>query len=234
MGDEHLSDRSSASSSVLSAPLFGGLGVVWVCSLMLSSNVIAAPSNETPAQQAVKQAPAPERYDYRNSSDAELTQLVKNWARLSPTQRRSLLSEVRSRMKNANSASATAASGKPKQPTGDLNRVMAQQTYGRTVRRPDGSVVTETETIKITPQGRQVTRQTTIRPPKAGSISSAATGKGAGVAAAGSPGRHVVRAKVRFGAGFEHRQGDGAKASEAKTLTTKPTESAAKSESPQR
>lgn len=234
MGNGHLLDRSIASSSVLSAPLFGGLGLIWVSLLMLSSNVIAAPSNVTPIQQAVKQVPGPEQHDYRNSSDAELTQLVRNWARLSPTQRRLLLSEVRSRMKSANDKGAIVASGKPKQPTVELNRVMAQQTYGRTVRRPDGSVVTETETIKITPQGRQVTRQTTIRPPTPGSKGGAAAGKGAAVATAGSTGRHVVRAKVRFGAGFEHRQGESAKASEAKTLTAQPAESAAKSDSPQR
>ncbi len=97
-----------------------------------------------------------------------------------------------------------------------LNQVMAQQSYGRTVRRPDGSLVTETETIKITPRGRQVTRQTTITPAK-----SARNGahqppnqrvgdQDALGASALTPPRRVMRTKIRFGTGFERRHSTAA------------------------
>ena len=86
--------------------------------------------------------------------------------------------------------------------------MLAQKTYGRTVQRPDGGVVTETQTIKITPQGRQVTRQTTIRPP-ANSNQIWPPLAGGQVAVDPTMGKCLVVscAKIRFGAGFERRQG---------------------------
>ena len=57
-----------------------------------------------------------ERSDYRNSSDAELTQLVRNWAQLSPTERRLLLSEIRTRMKQADAQGVTDGEAK-REPT---------------------------------------------------------------------------------------------------------------------
>jgi hypothetical protein len=102
-GNAQLSDRFTAFSKALSAPLGSWLG--WVCAglLMLSSSVVADPGETVPNNQVTQTKTAAEPANYSDSSDAELTQLVKNWARLSPTQRRLLLSEVRSRMKQAGS-----------------------------------------------------------------------------------------------------------------------------------
>ena len=97
-----------------------------------------------------------------------------------------------------------------------LNQVMAQQSYGRTVRRPDGSLVTETETIKITPRGRQVTRQTTITPaqparngmaqPPIQKVDEQVTVSASTL----TQPRRVMRTKIRFGTGFEQRHSSAA------------------------
>ena len=95
-----------------------------------------------------------------------------------------------------------------------LNQVMAQQSYGRTVRRPDGSLVTET--IKITPRGRQVTRQTTITPaqPARNGMAQPPTQKvdeqvTVSASTLTQP-RRVMRTKIRFGTGFEQRHSSAA------------------------
>ena len=174
--------------------------------------------------------------NYRDRSDAQLTNMVGNWASLSPTQRRLLLSEIRARMKSAKTADSSG--GAQKQDGGgskqqlDLNRVSAQQSYGRTVRRPDGSLVTETETIKITPRGRQVTRHTTIRPANGGP--QAEVGNTGVVASSGlPPAQRVVRTKIRFGTGFEQRRSTAADPTAAVTASEAGA-SAPDSESPQR
>ncbi|MGB0997201.1 MAG: hypothetical protein ACPGXJ_02900 [Pseudomonadales bacterium] len=217
--------------------------------MALSSSAVAAQSSPpiNSDNSALTPTQVTEQPDYRNSSDAELTQLVRNWAQLSPTERRLLLSEVRTRMKHANAQGNSEGGAKAPQPQADLNRVLAQKTYGRTVQRPDGSVVTETQTIKITPQGRQVTRQTTIRPPANSNPNLAAAGEVGQVAVdptMGKPPRRVMRTKIRFGAGFERRQGavenpeaqQSAAESSAAKSSPQPGDSTpqAKSESPQR
>ncbi len=180
-----------------------------------------------------------EHMNYRDNSDAELTQMVKNWASLSPTQRRLLLSEIRSRMKSAKAAdtsqSAVPAAKDGSKNASALNQVMAQQSYGRTVRRPDGSLVTETETIKITPRGRQVTRQTTITPAKSAhqppnqEVDDQVT---LSASALTSP-RRVMRAKIRFGTGFERRHSTAANpAAVAGVQDKQPDESSTSSEPP--
>ena len=121
----------------------------------------------------------------------------------------------------------------------DLNKVMARQSYGRTVRRPDGSVVTETETVKITPRGRQVTRQTTIRAADSARGPSNHTSKQeAGAADVVGPSnvvppRRVMRTKIRFGTGFEQRRSTAADPTAAATASEAGA-SAPDSESPQR
>lgn len=204
-GNAQLSDRFTAFNKALSAPLGSWLG--WVCAglLMLSSSVVADPGETVPNNQVTQTKTVAELANYSDSSDAELTQLVKNWARLSPTQRRLLLSEVRSRMKQAGSQGTQNSSDKNTLPQTDLNRVMAQQTYGRTVQRADGSTVTETETVKITPQGRQVTRKTTITSAAKGNPNIAASGQLGADSTRVQTSRRVVRAKIRFGTGFEQR-----------------------------
>ena len=57
-----------------------------------------------------------ERSDYRNNSDAELTQLVRNWAQVLSTERRLLLSEIRSRMKQADAQGVSDGEGE-REPT---------------------------------------------------------------------------------------------------------------------
>ena len=161
-----------------------------------------------------------EHTNYRENSDAELTQMVKNWASLSPTQRRLLLSEIRSRMKSAKAADASVgtvpADKAGSKSSSALNQVITQQSYGRTLRRPDGSLVTETETIKITPRGRQVTRQTTITPAKSArngahqppnqKVDEQVTVSASTL----TQPRRVMRTKIRFGTGFEQRHSSAA------------------------
>ena len=165
---------------------------------------------------SVESAAVVENMDYRNNSDAELTHMVKSWASLSPTQRRLLLSEIRSRMKVAKTADSSGAAAQDDDVRSknnlDLNKVMARQSYGRTVRRPDGSVVTETETVKITPRGRQVTRQTTIRaadsargPSNHTSKQEAGDADVLGLSTVAPP-RRAMGTKIRFGTGFEQRR----------------------------
>ena len=184
-----------------------------------------------------------EHMNYRDNSDAELTQMVKNWASLSPTQRRLLLSEIRSRMKSAKAAdtsqSAVPAAKDGSKNASALNQVMAQQSYGRTVRRPDGSLVTETETIKITPRGRQVTRQTTITPAKSArnaahqSPNQEVDDQVTLSASASTSPRRVMRAKIRFGTGFERRHSTAANpAAVAGVQDKQPDESSTSSEPP--
>ena len=194
-------------------------------------------------QQDLAELNRAEHVNYSEHSDAELTQMVKNWASLSPTQRRLLLSEIRSRMKSAKAA-ASSQDAEPADKPGSknastLNQVMAQQSYGRTVRRPDGSLVTETETIKITPRGRQVTRQTTITPAKSArnaahqppnqEVDDQVT---LSASALTSP-RRVMRAKIRFGTGFERRHSTAANpAALAGVQDKQPDESSTSSEPP--
>lgn len=213
---------------------------VITCSLLLLFGSSAqAQENPGHAQQASELSETAAQMRYRDSTDAELTNLVKQWALLSATQRRLLLSEIRSRMKSARTSAAATGSQSvdrtgTKNPTA-LDHVMAQQSYGRTLRRPDGSLVTETETIKVTPRGRQVTRQTTITPASSGS--SKATGeankkvgeRGVVVAEVLAP-RRVMRTKIRFGAGFERRQSDAAGAASVAELQEKKSARAPSSE----
>lgn len=228
-GKGQLSERFYAFSTTSAAPIANWRGWIGVCLLALSGNVFAA----SPTPLANKSLATPptqmtERSDYRNSSDAQLTQLVRNWGQLSPTERRLLLSEIRSRMKQADAQGVTDGEANASQPQANLNRVLAQRTYGRTTQRPDGSVVTETETIKITTQGRQVTRQTTISPPAKSTPNLAATGKVVAEPNSANPPRRVMRTKIRFGAGFERRQGAAA---ESQTQQYLPERAAAKSPS---
>ena len=228
-GKRHLSERFYASSTSSAAPIRNWHGWIWVCLMALSGNVLAA--SPTPlANKSLTTAPTQltERSEYRNSSDAELTQLVRNWAQLSPTERRLLLSEIRSRMKQADAQGVSDGEANASQPQANLNRVLAQRTYGRTTQRSDGSVVTETETIKITTQGRQVTRQTTISPPAKSTPNLAATGKVVAEPNSAKPPRRVMRTKIRFGAGFERRQGVAA---ESQTQQYVPERAAARSPS---
>ena len=169
---------------------------------------------------AVGSAAVAEDMNYRDNSDAELTHMVKNWASLSPTERRLLLSEIRSRMKLAKtpeSSGAAAKNGDARSKNNlDLNEVMARQSYGRTVRRPDGSLVTETETIKITPRGRQVTRQTTITAANSarGPLNQTSKQEAGAADVVGPsnvvPPQRVMRTKIRFGTGFEQRRSTAA------------------------
>lgn len=201
--------------------------------LVLASTVSAE-------QRDLAQLDQAEHTNYRDNSDAELTQMVKNWASLTPTERRLLLSEIRSRMKSAKatdvSQSAVPADKSGSKDASALNQVMAQQSYGRTVRRPDGSLVTETETIKITPRGRQVTRQTTITPAKSVRIgvhqspNQKAGDQGALSASALTPPRRVMRTKIRFGTGFERRHSTAANRAAVAKLQDKRGESSSSSE----
>ena len=185
-----------------------------------------------------------EHANYSEHSDAELTQMVKNWASLSPTQRRLLLSEIRSRMKSAKAA-ASSQDAQPADRPGSknastLNQVMAQQSYGRTVRRPDGSLVTETETIKITPRGRQVTRQTTITPaqparngmaqPPIQKVDEQVTVSASTL----TQPRRVMRTKIRFGTGFEQRRSSAASPAAVAQAQDKQSGDASSSSEPQR
>ena len=240
-GNAQLSDRFTAFNKSLSALLGSWLGWVCVWLLTLSSSVIADPAVSAPKSQVTQTKKVAELANYSDSSDAELTQLVKNWPRLSPTQRRLLLSEVRSRMKQAGSQASQNSGDKNALPQADLNRVMAQQTYGRTVQRADGSTVTETETVKITPQGRQVTRKTTITSAAKGNPNTAASGQLGADPARVQTSRRVVRAKIRFGTGFEQRHGavnpnlDSQQASiAAQKISTDDAGTAPESDKPQR
>ena len=204
---------------------------VITCSLLLLFGS-SAQAQEMPAhaQQASELSETAAQKSYRDSTDAELTNLVKKWAFLSATERRLLLSEIRSRMKSARTSEAAVGS-QPVDKTGAknptaLDRVMAQQSYGRTLRRSDGSLVTETETIKVTPRGRQVTRQTTITPAISGSskvngASNKRVGEGGVVVTEVLAPRRVMRTKIRFGAGFERRQSDAAGAASGAELQEK-------------
>jgi hypothetical protein len=88
-------------------------------------------------------------------SDAELTALTARWGELSPTERRVVLHEVRSRMH----ASKVAATNSDTQRVGSLRRqatgTVVQRRYGR---KSDGSVVVQTRVIKKRiPKGARVT-----------------------------------------------------------------------------
>ena len=102
---------------------------------LAATSVAASPTPLANKSLATAPTQMTERSDYRNSSDAQLTQLVRNWAQLSPTERRLLLSEIRTRMKQADAQGVSDGEANASQPQANLNRVLAQRTYGRTTQR---------------------------------------------------------------------------------------------------
>ena len=137
------------------------------------------------------QAESPDRVSSQNShvtaseiktlSDAELTQLTALWAELSPTERRILIHEVRSRMDQA----------KP----GVKPRVKVQRRYGRIVRKPDGSVVVQTTIVPTQTDTTEAGAPADPSQRKVGDQSSGTLER-----------RARGRATITFGFGFERRQ----------------------------
>lgn len=88
-------------------------------------------------------------------SDAELTALTARWGTLSPTERRVVLHEVRSRMHASKAAATQSDSIRIRSRTQRATETVVQRRYGR---KPDGSVVVQTRVIKKrAPQGARVT-----------------------------------------------------------------------------
>ena len=75
--------------------------------------------------------------DVKQKSDQELTLLTAQWGKLSSSERRVLLAEVRSRMQRKQAAR-----------TQVMPRVRVTRRYGRIVRQPDGSVVVQTRVVR--------------------------------------------------------------------------------------
>ncbi|MGK0224408.1 MAG: hypothetical protein ACI9ON_003661 [Limisphaerales bacterium] len=89
--------------------------------------------------------------DLNNKTDQELTELTARWGDLSPAERRILLAEVRTRMQLRRQQTIRQHSGR--QQTRIVPKVRVTRRYGRIVRKEDGTVVVQTQTID--PQGRQ-------------------------------------------------------------------------------
>jgi len=77
--------------------------------------------------------------DLSQKTDTELTALTAQWGKLSPSERRQLLAEVRGRM---------AANREARGRVG----VQVQRRYGRVVRKSDGSVVVQTRVVRVRPR----------------------------------------------------------------------------------
>ncbi len=81
--------------------------------------------------------------DLSQKTDTELTELTAQWAKLSPSERRELLAEVRGRMAANREARAEARA---------KVGVHVQRRYGRVVRKSDGSVVVQTRVVRVRPR----------------------------------------------------------------------------------
>ena len=108
--------------------------------------------------------------DLNSKTDQELTELTARWGDLTPAERRILLAEVRTRMQAR------------RQQTRVVPKVRVTRRYGRIVRKEDGTVVVQTQTID--PQGRQTVSE---QP------------------ATGRPTTARRKGRVTFGFGFERR-----------------------------
>lgn len=82
--------------------------------------------------------------DLSHKTDTELTALTAQWAKLSPSQRRQLLAEVRGRMAASRQVRGPQARGRV--------GVQVQRRYGRVVRKSDGSVVVQTRVVRVRPR----------------------------------------------------------------------------------
>lgn len=94
------------------------------------------------ADTAVDPVLVPNSADLSSKTDAELTELTAQWSTLSPSERRTLLAEVRGRM---------AANQQALRPMG----IRVQRRYGRVVRKADGSVVVQTRVVRVRPREAQ-------------------------------------------------------------------------------
>lgn len=89
-------------------------------------------------------------------SDAELTALTARWGELSPTERRVVLHEVRSRMHASKVAATESDAQRMRSRRQQATGTVVQRRYGR---KSDGSVVVQTRVIKKKriPKGARVT-----------------------------------------------------------------------------
>lgn len=103
------------------------LGVVLVsvaaCAFAQAEDAYTSPVSETGIEN-----PRSAGSLYAQESDLQLTELAAQWETLDKDQRRALLTEVKMRM----------ASNKAEEP---LITIKTRRRYGRTIRRPDGSLV---------------------------------------------------------------------------------------------